>query len=145
MEPLEEKPTVEGFYQHCDRGELMFVECMSCGSKFAVPKGVCGRCGSKNVKWRRSRGVGRLITYTVIHVPPPQFKDQAPYVVGIVELREGFKLLSLIREVNPGDIHVGMELKVKFEKPNRIEWPHWGRYFFTPLKPEASSKTISML
>lgn len=133
MESLEEKPTVEGFYKHCDRGELMFVECLSCGSKFAAPKAICGRCGSKNVKWRMSKGVGKLITYTVIHVPPLQFKDQAPYVVGIVELREGFKLLSLIRDVEPKHIQVGMELKVGFEKSNRGEWPYWGRYFFTPL------------
>ncbi len=41
--------------------------------------------------------------------------------------------MSLIKEVAPEDVKVGMEVKIGFEELSRSDWPNWGRYYFTPL------------
>ena len=136
MEELDKRPSIEGFYNHCEKGELMFVECSICGSRFGAPREICAKCGSKEVKWNKSEGEGTLLSYTIIHVPPPEFKDETPYPVGIVELNEGFRLLSLIKGAILEEIKIGMKLKAGFEKHERKEWPYWGRYHFTPLSKQ---------
>jgi uncharacterized OB-fold protein len=74
---------------------------------------------------------GKLATYTVVHVSPPQFKHMTPYAVGIVEMEEGVKLPSIIRTSRLESLKIGMELEVDFSpKSQETSWPHWPRYFF---------------
>jgi hypothetical protein len=77
---------------------------------------------------------GRVLTYTVIHVAPPQFKKMVPYAVGIIQLEEGTKIPGMIREVDPNQLKVGMKVKMKFDE-SQVEqkWPQWPRYYFIPL------------
>jgi uncharacterized OB-fold protein len=74
---------------------------------------------------------GRLVTYTIVHVSPPQFKHMTPYAVGIVDMEEGVKLPSIIRTSRLESLKIGMELEVDFSpKSQETSWPHWPRYFF---------------
>jgi uncharacterized OB-fold protein len=45
----------------------------------------------------------------------PAFADEVPYVVGVVELDEGPRLLSNLVEVDPHQVHHGMRVFVKFD------------------------------
>ena len=75
---------------------------------------------------------GKLLTYTIIHVAPPQFQEMTPYTVGIIQLGDGVKVPGIIKHVNPEDINIGMELSVKFNsKKNMTQWPQWTRYYFS--------------
>ena len=71
-----------------------------------------------------------MVTYTVIHVPPPQFEVLAPYAIGIVELAEGVRLPGMVKNVKLENLKIGMELKAEFETSTSNEWPQWPRYFF---------------
>jgi uncharacterized OB-fold protein len=74
---------------------------------------------------------GKLVTYTIVHVSPPQFKHMTPYAVGIVDMEEGVKLPSIIRTSRLESLKIGMELEVDFSpKSQETSWPHWPRYFF---------------
>jgi len=74
---------------------------------------------------------GKLVTYTVVHVAPPQFKHMTPYAVGIVQMSEGVKLPSIIRTSRLESLKIGMELEVDFSvNPQDSNWPQWPRYFF---------------
>ena len=59
---------------------------------------------------------GKLITYTVIHIGPSKFADQVPYAVGIVELKEGVRLLAQLADVDLSRLKVGMPMRIEFRR-----------------------------
>jgi hypothetical protein len=59
---------------------------------------------------------GKVLTYTIIRVPPHQFVDQAPYAVGIVKLDDGVKITGQIVDCDFKDIKVGLDVKIEFRK-----------------------------
>jgi hypothetical protein len=75
-------------------------------------------------------GKGKLLTFTVIFIPPTQFQALAPYAVGIVKLKEGVQLPGIIKHLKLEDLEVEMDLVVDFETAIPKEWPQWPRYFF---------------
>lgn len=78
--------------------------------------------------------IGKLVTYTVIHVSPAQFQAFAPYAIGIVELAEGARLPGMIRNIKFENLRIGMELRTEFETTAPNEWPQWPRYYFRTVK-----------
>jgi len=110
----------------------MGVKCEECGALYSVPKLFCLKCNSKKLSWIQFKGVGKLISYTIVYVPHPRFQNEAPYVLGIVELEEGVKLLSRIKNIKLEDLKIGLPLKIDFEKTEGDAWPTWGRYYFKP-------------
>ncbi len=125
--------SIEQFYTFCSQKKLMGVKCEGCNALYAIPKPLCIKCGSKKLSWIPLKGVGKLASYTVVHVPHPRFQNEAPYILGVVELEEGVKLLARIKNVKLEDIKIGMPLKVDFEKIESETWPNWPRYFFKPI------------
>jgi len=125
--------TVSSFYQFVSEKRLMAAKCNECGSVLLPPKPMCTKCFSTNLKWIELEGAGKLLTYTVIHIAPEQFQSITPYSVGIVELQNGLRLPGMIRDVDPKEIRVGMDLKIDFDTSASSQWPAWPRYFFRPL------------
>lgn len=123
-------PTIESFYRFCAERKLMGVTCTRCKKVTVPPRSLCPHCGNSDMNWTELPRRGRLVTYTVIHVPPAQFQELAPYAVGIVEFAEGARLPGMIRNVKPGNLKIGMELQTEFEATVPSEWPKWPRYFF---------------
>ena len=130
----EEPPpfTISSFYKFVSEKQLMAAKCNECGTVLLPPKPMCTNCLSTNLKWIELEGSGKLLSYTVIHIAPTQFQSLAPYGVGIVELKNGLRLLGMIRGVGLEKIKVGMELKVDFDTSTSSQWPAWPRYFFRP-------------
>ncbi len=130
----EETPfTVSSFYKFASEKRLMAAKCTECGTELLPPKPMCTKCLSTNLKWIEVDGEGKLLSYTIIYIAPEQFQDMAPYIVGIVELRNGLRLPGMIRDVKLEDIKVGMSVKIDFEASVSSEWPAWSRYFFRPV------------
>lgn len=59
---------------------------------------------------------GKLLTYTVIRIPPTQFGDEAPYAMGICEMDDGARLTAQVVDVSLEDIKVGMPVRIEFRK-----------------------------
>jgi len=129
----ETKPfNIEGFYKFVSEGKLMAAKCSKCGTMLLPPRPLCTKCFSTDFEWVKLSGRGELLSYTVIHISPPQFESMAPYTVGIVKLEEGLRLPGMIRGVEPEKIRVGMALTVDFDTSLPSQWPMWPRYFFRP-------------
>ena len=90
--------------------------CAPCDLKFFPPRLVCPECGNQELEATKIAEQGGLLTYTIIRVPPSQFKDQSPYAVGIVELDDGVKLTGQIVDCPFDDLKSGMRLKLEFRK-----------------------------
>ena len=127
---LDPPPTIESFYKFCTEKKLMGVRCAKCEKITVPPRAICAHCGNTNLGWIELPSRGRLVTYTVIHVAPPQFEALAPYAIGIVELAEGARLPGMVKNVNLESLKIGMELQTDFETSTSNEWPQWPRYFF---------------
>ena len=124
--------TIESFYKFVSEGKLMGAKCSKCGILLLPPKPVCTKCLSTTFRWVELKGKGKLLSYTEIHISPMQFESMAPYIVGIVELEDGPNLPGMIRDVEPEEIKVGMDLIVDFDPSLSNQWPLWPRYFFRP-------------
>ena len=122
--------TIEGFYHFIQERKVMAAKCNKCGTCFLPPRPICSKCLSTDFKWVQLNRVGKLLTYTVIHVSPAQFQNMVPYIVGILELEDGHHLPGMIRGVEQEKMRIGMKLKVDFDTTTSSTWPPWPRYFF---------------
>lgn len=105
------------FYAHCHAERLCFQRCTACGAWRHLPRWMCAGCGSAEWTWEASSGRGRLHSWTVTHQPPhPAFAKDVPYVVAIVELDEGVRMVSALREVDTGELALGLPVEVVFER-----------------------------
>lgn len=125
--------TISSFYKFVNERRLMAAKCSECGTVLLPPKPMCTKCFSTNLKWIELEGAGKLLSYTVIHVAPEQFQSMTPYTVGIVEFKNGLRLPGMIRDVNPEEVKIGMDLKIDFDTSTSSQWPAWTRYFFRSL------------
>ena len=91
-------------------------KCKECGKVFFPPRLICPGCKSREFEKIQLKKEGKLLTYTIIRVPPSQFVDQAPYAMGVVELADGVKLLTQIADCDLEKIDIGMKVRVEFRK-----------------------------
>lgn len=59
-------------------------------------------------------GRGTVFSFVVHHAPRVPGRTRFPFVIALVELEEGVRMLGELRDVEPGDVHVGLEVEVEF-------------------------------
>lgn len=106
----------KGWWEACQRRELVIQRCGACGVLRHYPRALCPRCLSEAVDWVRASGRGTVYTFTVTHQnQAPGFRDALPYVLAYVELDEGVRLLTNIVDCAPEAVRIGMAVEVVFE------------------------------
>jgi hypothetical protein len=105
----------EPFFEAAKDGKLLVQRCSSCGEHQFYPRKLCIHCGSSAVDWTEASGAGTVHTYTVIHQQGmPGWRDEVPYVAAIIDLEEGVRMTSVVVDVEPSDVSVGMPVEVTF-------------------------------
>jgi uncharacterized OB-fold protein len=103
------------FWEGVERGELLIQRCAACGELRHPPRPMCPRCRSLEWDTVRASGRGSLHSYVVPHHPRlPAFPD--PYVVALVDLEEGTRLVTNLIGVAPEDVRVGMAVELACTK-----------------------------
>jgi uncharacterized OB-fold protein len=103
--------------------------CDDCGTFRFVPKERCGKCLSGASTWTPIAGSGDLYTYTIVHrAPTPAYQEDVPYVIGHVTMTEGFRMVSNVRGIAPGEVRIGMPVHLDYEEAT----PDWTLYSFEP-------------
>jgi len=110
------------YEQFLKEEKIMGSQCQKCGALALPPRFICVSCFGSELEWIQFRGVGKLTAFTSIIVAPPfmakeGFSKNNPYVVGVVELEEGAKIVARITGVDakkPAEIKVGTSLKAEF-------------------------------
>jgi len=101
------------FWDGCRRGVLLVQRCKACASHTFTPQDFCRSCLSLDLEWVESAGEGVIVTYTTVWRPQtPAF--EAPYVVAVVALTEGYEMLTNIVDTEPAEIQVGAKVHVAF-------------------------------
>jgi uncharacterized OB-fold protein len=105
-----------GWWEALVRHELYVQECGACGVRRLPPRALCTACLSSNVRWVRCSGHGVVYSFTVTHQnQAPGFREELPYVLAIVELAEGPRLMTNIVETSPDAVHIGSPVEVVFD------------------------------
>ena len=92
--------------------------CGPCSSPIFYPREVCPQClSSEGLEWRESSGQGTIYAASVQEKPAnPLMADRVPYVVAIVELAEGIRLMSNVVNCEPYDATVGKSVQLTWEE-----------------------------
>jgi uncharacterized OB-fold protein len=113
------KPTPETrpFWDAAREQRLLIQGCDDCGTRYFYPRPQCPHCLSRRVHWMDASGRGRLHTFVINHRPPRGFPHPAPFVLGIVELEEGPRMMARIVDVaaDPTAVHCDLPVEVVFE------------------------------
>ncbi|MCP4750071.1 MAG: Zn-ribbon domain-containing OB-fold protein [Proteobacteria bacterium] len=127
------------FYDGCKEGKLMYQQCQDCGKVVFFPKELCDGCLSENLEWKTSSGKGSLFTFTVTYdYAPPEFADDVPFALAIVNLEEGFSIMSNMVECDFEKLECDMPVQVVFDPVTpEITLP---KFKPTKLKPNTWSK-----
>lgn len=106
----------EPFWRGCAEERFLLQSCDDCGSFRWPPGPACPRCGAAGASWREASGAGTVYSWVTVAVPlHPALADQVPYVVGLVELAEGVRVVATIEGCAPAEIEAGMEVELRFD------------------------------
>ena len=94
---------------------LSIQRCADCQRSVFYPRSICPHCGSDRLHWIDSSGRGTVYSYTVVHRAPGGFTDAVPYVVALIDLEEGVRLMSNVVDCAPGDVQIGEHVEVTFD------------------------------
>ena len=74
--------------------------------------------GKRNIEWKEVTGNGAIYSWTETYVAFRGFEGQTPYLIACVELDEGVRLMSLLRNCTASDVHIGMRVRLIWETIN---------------------------
>ena len=121
------------YWEAAARHELALPRCDECGLVFFPPREFCPGCWSAELSWQPMSGRGTVWTFTEVHVPfyDDTWADDVPYVVAVVELDEGPRLLANIVKPDIDRLAIGDWVEVTFEdRPEGVSLP-----MFRAVKP----------
>lgn len=125
------------FWDGLAAGELRIQKCEGCGALHHPPVVRCPGCGAYEFGWQVASGRGRVYS----HVEPvhPRFPAFDPgYVVGLVELEEGTRLVTNIVDIDPERVAIGLPVELVVRKQNS-EQP---LPLFRPMRPARNETTL---
>ena len=100
------KSPLNQYHEHLDRGELAYQ--VSGGKAIFFPRVVAPGTGSTDLEWRVSKGEGSVYATTVVY-----YKGEAPLNVALVELDEGFRMMSRVEDIAAESVQIGMRVKLR--------------------------------
>jgi uncharacterized protein len=108
----------EPFWEATRERRLVVQWCRPCGKPIFYPREVCPRCLGTDLEWRDSAGTGTVYAASVQHKPsmPLPAYSEGPFVIALIELDEGVRLMSNVVGCDPEAVTVGMEVAVTWEE-----------------------------
>jgi hypothetical protein len=106
-------PETRPFWAAAAEHRLMLRHCARC-DRWLHPQFTFCPCGAPSLDWRESSGDAVLVSHSIVRwVPVPAFRDELPFTLLLVRLREGPQLVSSL----PGEGHAlrcGMPMRATF-------------------------------
>jgi uncharacterized OB-fold protein len=108
MSDLMKQSPLGTYVEHLKKGELAYQVNKDTNKPFFYPRAVAPETGSANIEWRVSKGLGTVYTTTAVH-----YKGEAPLNVAMIDMDEGYRLMSRVEGIDAMDVKIGMRVKVK--------------------------------
>jgi len=114
------------YIAHLKRGELGYQFSPSGQQVVFYPRVIAPGTGAADLEWRVSAGLGTVHATTVVH---PQ--QGGTYNVCLVDVDEGFRIMSRVEDIEPTKVRIGMRVKFRVHAPQDDEDPY---PVFTPVE-----------
>ena len=99
------------YLQHLERGELAYQFSPTANRPVFFPRVACPFTASSRLEWRVSKGLGTVYAITFVHP-----REGTPYNVALIDVDEGFRLMSRVDTVAPHEVCIGMRVVVRIEQ-----------------------------
>ena len=143
----EEKAVAFHWRSFKERYGMYGSRCEHCGKHFFPSRAICPDCRRKGkMKPFKFSGRGRVYSYTVIRTPPTGFEMFVPYIMAIVELDEGARVVSQVVDCKPAEVAIDMPVESCFRKireENRSGLILYGFKFRLSKAPQEAVTNIS--
>ena len=110
--PVPDRDTAP-FWEGARLGELRIQRCAACGRHVFYPRAVCPHCMADSLEWVVAAGTGTVYSFTEVHRTSEEFRAEAPFAVGLIELTEGVRMMARLDVAEPV---VGMPVRVVFNR-----------------------------
>ena len=102
------------FIEAAKAGNVLARKCTKCDELHLATVYFCSKCGSKEFEDSILKGTGKVVTYTIMTVPPAGFEDLAPYAWVVMELNDsGIRISGFLPNIQkPEDLQIGAVVKV---------------------------------
>lgn len=108
-------PETAPFWKACAEGRFLVQVCGQCGKSQYPYRAICCHCWSSELRDVAACGTGQVWTYSVVQRSrTPPFSSWGTYVVAVVELPEGVKVVSNVVGCDPAAVHIGMQVRLAF-------------------------------
>lgn len=113
-------PTVNAdskpYWDAAREGRLVLPHCRTCGHTFFMPRHQCPACWSDDLEWRQASGRGTVHSYSVVRrASLAAFAERTPYVLALIDLEEGPRMMSNILGADALETRIGDAVAVCFE------------------------------
>jgi acetyl-CoA acetyltransferase/uncharacterized OB-fold protein len=128
------------YQQHLERGELAYQWSPEANRAVFYPRVICPVTGSDRLEWRISAGFGTVYATTVTHP-----REGEPYNVALIDMDEGFRLMSRVEDIPPEAVTIGMRVKcrVHYPGPDKNPGDEPAYPVFVPLPSTPGSAAIA--
>jgi len=108
-------PDTQFFWDNVRDHALLIQRCTACGTLRHPPRPMCPRCNALTWDTIESSGRGEVFSFVMpLHPPYPWF--EYPFIVVLVDLEEGVRLVSNLCDIAPDDVTIGMPVEVFYEQ-----------------------------
>jgi uncharacterized OB-fold protein len=114
---LKQQSPLGKFIEHLKAGEFAYQYSAADDKAFFYPRVVAPVSGSA-LEWKVSKGLGTVYSTTWIPV-----KDGQPYNVALIDMDEGFRLMSRVEDIDAKDVKIGMRVKFRAHPGDKPEDP----------------------
>jgi len=127
------------YWNAAREGRLVVQECQECHQVWHPPLPRCPHCHSADLGWRAVSGHGTVYTYTIVRHPTHYaFADKIPYILAIVELTEGPRLVTALTGIEPAEVRVGLPVHAVFRKvADGVNLP-----YFAPARGGSTNRAL---
>ncbi|MBV7484604.1 Zn-ribbon domain-containing OB-fold protein [Bordetella sp. BOR01] len=115
------------YVQHLRAGELAYQFSPAAGRAVFFPRVRCPYSGQDCLEWRISAGLGTVYSTSVVY---PRKGD--PYNVALIDLDEGFRLMSRVVIDDPMQVAIGQRVRFQAASEEGLDDPI---PVFAPLEP----------
>ena len=106
-------PDTEFFWNGLRERRLLIQRCSSCGIVRHPPRPMCPHCLS--IEWDTIESTGRGTVHSFVMPQHPQFPFMDyPYIVALIDLAEGVRLVSNLIDIEPENAWIDMPVEVSF-------------------------------
>jgi len=124
MQSLTESSPLGTYLEHMKKNELAY-QVTDDGKAVFYPRATAPETGG-NLEWRVSSGLGTVYSTTVVHN-----RGETPFNVALIDMDEGFRLMSRVEDIDPMSVKIGMRVKFRAHPGDEKQPPY---PVFTPAE-----------